>query len=267
VWMEYGPSLEAFQAGKVDAVTCTNGDQLVMGAAGKASKGIVLTDISYGNDMIIGKPGIASLKDLKGKKVGLEVGLVEHLLLLKGLASVGLTEADVTIVPVPTNDTPQTLASGGVDAIGAWYPISSQALEAVAGSKPLFTSKDAKGLIYDFTVVSTESLAARKVDWAKIVAIWPKVVSYIQDPKTHDEAVKIMAARVNVDPAKYKTFLPGTMLLDLAGNKKHFTKGGTLESVYGSSAVAHQFNLDNKVYTADLKVADFIDPSFINALP
>ncbi|MFM2091186.1 MAG: hypothetical protein RLZZ127_1675 [Planctomycetota bacterium] len=267
VWMEYMPSMEAFQAGRVDAVTCTNGDQLVMAAAGKASKGIVLTDISYGNDMIVGRPGINSLKDLKGKKVGLEIGLVEHLLLLKGLASVGMTEADVSLVPVPTNDTPQTLASGGVDAIGAWYPISSQALEAVAGSKPLYTSKDAPGLIYDFTVVSTESLAARRADWAKFVAVWPRVVAYIQDPKTRDDAVKIMAARVNVDPAKYATFLPGTKLLDLAGNKAHFTKGDTLDSVYGSSALAHKFNIDNKVYTTELKVEEFIDPSLINALP
>ena len=37
VWMEYAPSMEAIQAGKVDAVTVTNGDQLVMGAAGKSS--------------------------------------------------------------------------------------------------------------------------------------------------------------------------------------------------------------------------------------
>jgi len=114
VWMEYGPSMEAFQAGKVDAVTVSSGDLLVIGAAGKAAKGILLTDYSNGNDMIIAKPGIASVKDLKGKKIGLELGLVEHLLLLKALELNGMTEADVTLVGVPTNDTPQTLASGWV---------------------------------------------------------------------------------------------------------------------------------------------------------
>lgn len=265
-WMEYGPSMEAFQAGKVDAVTVTNGDQLVMAAAGKASKGIVLTDFSNGNDMIVGKAGVASIKDLKGKKVGLEVGLVEHLLLLKALAANGLSESDVTIVAVPTNDTPQTLASGQVDAIGAWYPISGQALESVTGSKPLFTSHDAPGLIYDFTVVSTESLTARKAEWAKFVAVWPKVVNYINDPKTHDDAVKIMAARVNVPAEKYGKFLPGTQLLDLAGNKKAFAKGDGLESVFGSSKVAHEFNLKNKVYDKQLDITAFIDASFIEAL-
>lgn len=265
VWMEYGPSMEAFQAGKVDAVTVTNGDQLVMAAAGKASKGIVLTDYSNGNDMIVGRPGIASIKDLKGKKVGLEVGLVEHLLLLKALEANGLKESDVTIVAVPTNDTPQTLASGQVDAIGAWYPVSGQALELVPGSKPLFTSKDAPGLIYDFTVVASESLAKRKADWTRFAAVWPRIAAYLADPATRDDGIRIMAARVNVPAAKYALAMPGTFFLDLAGNHKHFARAEGLGSVYGSSAVAHAFNLANKVYDKPLKVDDFIDPSFLPA--
>ena len=83
-WFEYTPSMEAFTAGKVDAVMMTMGDALVTGAPGARSVAILITDYSNGNDMIVAKPGITDLKGLKGKKVGLEVGLVEHLLLLKG---------------------------------------------------------------------------------------------------------------------------------------------------------------------------------------
>ena len=60
---------------------CTNGDALVMGGNGAKSVMIMLTDYSNGNDMIVGKPGVKTLAELKGKKVGIEVGLVEHLLL------------------------------------------------------------------------------------------------------------------------------------------------------------------------------------------
>ena len=63
----------------------TNGDTLVTGAGGGKGVMVMLTDYSNGNDMIVGKPGIKTLKDLKGKKIGIEVGLVEHLLLLNGL--------------------------------------------------------------------------------------------------------------------------------------------------------------------------------------
>ncbi len=267
VWMEYVPSMEAFQAGKVDAVTVTNGDQLVMGAAGKASKAILINDISYGNDMIVAKAGITSIKDLKGKKIGLELGFVEHLMLLKALEANGMTEADVTLVNVPTNDTPQTLASGGVDAIGAWQPNSGAALKSVPGAKAIYTSKDVPGLIYDVVAVSSESLATRKPEWAKFVAVWPKIVAFIQDPKTKDEAVKLMAARVNVPPAEYALLLPGTRFYDTAMAKKAFVPTETLDSVLGSSKAANAFNLANKVYEAKVDPAAFIDAALVMALP
>src|SRR5262250_2785136 len=49
-WFEYAPSMEAFAAGKVDAVTVTVGDALVTGAPGARSVGILATDYSNGND-------------------------------------------------------------------------------------------------------------------------------------------------------------------------------------------------------------------------
>ncbi len=141
-WFEYVPSMEAFAAGKLDAVCMTNGDALVTGATGAPSKTIVINDFSNGNDMIVGQPGIEKLQDLKGKKIGVEVGFVDHLLLLKGLQAVGMKESDVELVNVPTGETPKALASGDVAAIGAWQPNSGQALKAVPGSKPIYTSKD-----------------------------------------------------------------------------------------------------------------------------
>jgi len=97
-WFEYAPSMDAFTAGKVDAVTIASCDALVTGAQGGKNVAILVTDFSNGNDMIVAKPGIATLKDLKGKKVGLEIGLVEHLLLLKGLQLNGMHDSDVKLV-------------------------------------------------------------------------------------------------------------------------------------------------------------------------
>lgn len=157
-WFDYVPSMDAYVAGKVDAVCMTNGDALVTGATGKPSVGIIINDYSNGNDMIIAAPGIGSIKDLKGKKVGLEEGFVEHLLLLTGLEKNGMTLSDVTIVNTPTNETPQVFGSKAVDAIGAWQPNSGQALKAFPGSKSVFSSADAPGLIYELLYVSAESL-------------------------------------------------------------------------------------------------------------
>ncbi len=260
LWFEYGPSMEAFTAGKCDAVTVTNGDALVTGANGAKNVMILMTDFSNGNDMIVANPGIASIKDLKGKKVAIEIGFVEHLLLLNGLKKAGLTEKDVELVPTPTNQTPQVLASGQVDAIGAWQPNSGAALKAVPGSKAIYSSANEPGLIYDAVVVSPQSLATRRGDWVKFVAVWDKVVAYIRDPATREDAIKIMAARAGVDAKEYAHFLPGTRFLSLTeGVKVLAAQTEGFDSLLGSSKIANEFNVTNGVYKESQDVASYID--------
>ena len=265
-WFDYLPSLDAFSANKVDAVTVVATDALVNGANGAKSKIIALLDFSEGSDMIIGGPGITSIKDLKGKKIGIEVTLVEHLLLLKALEANGLKASDVELVNTPTNDTPQVLASGKVAAVAAWYPVSSQALKAVAGSKALFTSADAKGLIYDALAVNPTSFAKRRGDWEKITAIYYKCVDYLKDPKTADDAIKIMAAKVGANAEDYAKNIPGTHFLTLAEAKAAFKKGDGLDSIYGSMAVGNKFNLDNKVYKVSQKPDSYLVPGVVAGL-
>ncbi|MFH1497241.1 MAG: ABC transporter substrate-binding protein [Verrucomicrobiota bacterium] len=262
LWFEYGPSMEAYAAGQVDAVMVTNGDALVTTATGGKNIAIMLTDYSNGNDMIVARPGIESLKDMKGKKAGIEIGFVEHLLLLNGLKKAGLTEADVELVPTPTNQTPQVLASGQVDAIGAWQPNSGEALKAVPGSKAIYTSADEPGLIYDCVVVTPQSLAQRRDDWVKFVSVWDKVVAYLADPKTKADGIKIMAARAGVDPAEYAAFLGGTRFLTLAESSKLLSsKTDGFDSVFGSSKIADEFNVKNEVYAEPQDIPGSYDAS------
>ena len=260
-WFDYSASMDAFAAGKIDAVTVTNGDALVMASGGAKNVMILLTDYSNGNDMIVGKPGIKSLKDLKGKKIGLETGLVEHLLLLNGLQKAGLKESDVTIVNTKTNETPQALASGDLAAIGAWQPNSGEAMKRVPGAKPIYTSADEPGLIYDVVTVNPASLASHKADWQKVIKVWSKVVTYINDPKTQPDAVKIMSARVGLKPEAYLPLLKGTKLLSLEDGKKVFVKADGFKSLYGSSKIADDFNVKNAVYKHPQDLAKAIDPS------
>jgi NitT/TauT family transport system substrate-binding protein len=260
-WFDYVASMDAFAAGQLDAVHMTNGDALVTGATGAQSVMILMNDYSNGNDMVIAKPGIDSVKGLKGKKIGVEIGFVSHLLLLNALEKNGMTEADVELVNVPTNETPQVLASGDVDAIVAWQPSSGTALKLVPGSKAVYTSADEPGLIYDLLCVSPQSLSARKDDWKKVIEVWYRVVDYVYDPKTRDDAIAIMASRVGLPPGEYEAFVDGTKILTLAEAKKHFAKGDGFDSVYGSSKISDDFNVANKVYEAPQPVESYIDPS------
>lgn len=261
-WFDYSASMDAFAAGKIDAVTMTNGDALVTGSAGGKSVMVMLTDYSNGNDMIIGKPGVRSIKALKGKKVAVELGFVEHLLLLNGLKKAGMKESDVTLVNAKTNEMPQMLASGDVAAVGAWQPVAGQAMKSVPGAKPIYTSADEPGLIYDVLAVNPASAKQRRAEWIKVVKVWDRVVKYINDPKTQPDAVKIMAARVGVSPETYLPLLKGTKLLSLDDAKKIYVKGEGFKTLYGSSKIADAFNVANDVYKTPQDLNSYLDASF-----
>jgi NitT/TauT family transport system substrate-binding protein len=260
-WFEYVPSMEAFSEGKVDAVCMTNGDALVSASGGAQAVGILINDYSNGNDMIVARPGIASIADLKGKKIGVEVGFVDHLLLMEALKSVNLTESDVDIVNERTQKTPELLRSGAVAAVAAWQPNSGEALSLVPGSKAIFTSANAPGLIYDLLFVSPRSLKERRADWMKVVSVWFRVAGYIQDPKTHADAIRIMSARVKLTSEKYAGLIEGTFILDAEGNRKHFEKGATFESVFGSTDAVDKFNVANHTYKESQTYESMLDPT------
>jgi NitT/TauT family transport system substrate-binding protein len=262
-WFEYVPSMEAFSAGKVDAVAMTNGDQLVTGASGAPSVALLLNDYSNGNDMVVAKAGIDSMAQLKGKKVGVEVGFVSHLMLLNALAASKLTDKDIEIVNVPTDQTPQALKSGSVDAIVAWQPNSGQALREVAGSKAIFTSANLPGIIYDVLAVNPKSLAERQGDWDKVAAVWFQIVDYIQDDKNRSDVLSIMSARVGLSPEQYAPLMSGTFLLDAEGNAKHYKPGDSLESVFFSSQSVDRFNVDHGVYKASQKPESYLNADLL----
>ena len=166
----------------------------------------------------------------------------------------------------PTNEIAQTLASGKVAAVAGWYPVSGQTLKAVAGSKAIFTSSDAKVLIYDVLAVNPTSFAKRKSDWEKVTKIYYKCVDYLQDEKTKADAIKIMAAKVGADAEEYAKAVPGCHYLTLAEAKTAYKKGTGLDSIYGSMTVGNKFNLDNKVYKVTQKPESYLAPSVVEAM-
>ena len=265
-WFDYSASLSAFAANQLDAVLVTNGDNLVTGSGGTKGVMIMATDYSAGNDVIIAKPGIESIADLKGKSVATEKGLVDHLLLATALEDAKVKASDIKLVNTMTNELPQVFASPDIAAIAVWQPVANQALKAVAGSKIIYSSKDKPGLIYDTLTVNMTHLSANKEEWKKIIQVWDKTVKYINDPATHADAVKIMSTRVGVEPAQYEQFIGGTHLLDLDANKKVFTKGEGFDSLYGSSYHVNKFNVTNGIYKTEMDVDGSIYPALVQEL-
>ena len=151
---DYIGSLDAMSAGRLDANTQTLNDTMAGVASGSKQAIVVVNDNSAGNDAIICDKSVGNtIQDLKGKTIAAEEGVVDHFLLLQGLASVGLTQDDVDFRGVLTDAAAGAFAGGQFDCVGVFAPFTLQALER-PGSHVVFSSADFPGTIPDHIVVA-----------------------------------------------------------------------------------------------------------------
>ena len=155
---DYVSSLDAMSEGKLDANTQTLNDTMAEVAGGSNQAIIVVNDNSAGNDAIICDEAITSVADMKGKTVAAEKGLVDHFLLLQGLAKAGLTQDDIDFRGVLTADAAASFSDGQFDCVGVPAPFTLEALKR-PGSHVVFNSQDFPGTTPDDIVVSQTMVA------------------------------------------------------------------------------------------------------------
>jgi len=263
VWFDgYLDSINALAAGQLDANSQTLNDTIGSVAAGSDQVIVLTNDNSTGNDQIIVASGINSVKDLKGKKIGLEAGVVDHYLLLLGLAKAGLAFSDVEIVNLETGAAAAAFASGQLDAVAVFAPFTTTALER-SGSKTLFSSKDFPGAIPDHLAISRTLLEDRPEDVQKLIDAWYKTLAYIAENR--EEAIKIMAERAGVSEAEYASYEAGTTLFSADDNVKAFEPGDDLTSLEFAAKDISKFMLDAKLIDNEVDLSKLFDSSFIKA--
>ena len=264
VWFPiYTDSLTALNTGTIDANCSAWCDVIAPLAEGIKLKVVLVNDNSAGNDAIIGKPGIKSIKELKGKTVATELGTVEHFMLLQALAKNQMTEKDIEYKNLTVPDAAAAFIAGKVDGAGVWQPWINQ-IEKQGKGKVLFTSKEIPGLIPDLLVCQEKIVTERADEVQKIVATWFDVLAYIKS--NEKEAVKIMAKVVEQKPEDYLAFMPGTKFFDLNANLKAFEKSNEHSSLAGSGKVIAEFlkGLDLIKTIPDYEGA--LEPKFVKAL-
>lgn len=262
-WFDgYLDSINALNAGQLDCNSQTLGDT-ISSIAGGADLQVVLTnDISSGNDQIIAAPGIRSVADLKGKKVAAEEGTVDHYLLLLGLRKAGLSEKQITFVPLETGAAAAAFVAGKVDAVGVFAPFTTQALKR-PGSKALFTSKDFPGAISDHLVCNRAFVAKNPEKIQKIVNSWFATLRQIKAEP--GPSLAILAQRAGVSEADYKAYDAGTTIYSLEQNREVFKPGTTMRALpFAAEQISAFLQAVGLAKTAP-KLDGVLDPTFVNA--
>jgi NitT/TauT family transport system substrate-binding protein len=261
VWFAtYTDSISALSAGQLDANSQTWSDTMAPLAAGLPLKVILVNDNSAGNDALVVSPKIKGFKDLKGKSIALEEFSISHFVLVTALAKNGMTQKDVKVVNMAAGDAAAAFMAGRVDAAVVWNPWISQ-IQASGKGTALFTSKDMPGLVPDLLVAQQKSIAAKRKHFIGMIKAWYDVEKFIRD--NPDEAAKIMAKVVGMDPEEYKVFLPGTRFFNQQDNLEAFGPASAPQSLLGVAPVVIRFLGENKLIEGSPDAAKGIDASLV----
>ncbi len=75
------------------------------------------------------------IEDLKGKRIGYAFGSNAHYALIKTLASAGLGETDVHLIPMEVTQMPERLSNGEITGFCAWEPTPTMAIRNYTKAK------------------------------------------------------------------------------------------------------------------------------------
>ncbi|GAA3797940.1 ABC transporter substrate-binding protein [Sphaerisporangium flaviroseum] len=254
----YTDSLNALATGNIDANSQTLNDTLASAAGGAKETVVLVNDNSTGNDQIIARDGIKSLADLKGGTVAAEQGTVDHYLLLLALRKAGLTEADVTFQPLPTDAAAAAFVAGRVDAVGVFAPFTTTALKR-PGSTTIASSADFPGAIPDHLVVSRDMIGRDAKSVQALVTTWFDTLAWIG--QNRQKAMEIMARRAGVSVAEYQTYDKGTTIFTLEQNRAAFA-----DDLPARAEQISDFLLSSKLVDTAPSLEGLLEPRFVQAV-
>lgn len=189
--------MRALRFGAIDVAALTLDEALRLRAEGVPLRIVLTMDQSNGADVLLARPGIKTLADLKGKRIGVEVGAVGSYMLRRVLDKAGLSEQSVHIVPMDVNEDEAAYRNGKVDAVVTFEPTRTRLI--AAGARVLFDSSQIPGEIVDVLVARPETLSRRhRAQWVKIMGAWFHALTYLHDHP--QDAAKHMALRLKLTP-------------------------------------------------------------------
>ncbi len=141
--------LQTYQRGQSDIIASSLIEPMII--AEKTSRPLRIfrvADSSAGADVLLARPGINSVAELKGKKISAEPQSVDRVTLRLALRSAGLKSTDVELVPLVQQAALEESNAKALDAIQTYPPFSTEWGKRYAFKK-IFDTSASSGEILD----------------------------------------------------------------------------------------------------------------------
>ncbi|MBX9879652.1 MAG: ABC transporter substrate-binding protein [Candidatus Obscuribacterales bacterium] len=192
--MDYPTSLDAYSAGKAQALTVASMDSLMAHAAnGKDTTVVVMGDTSNGNDAILARGG-RTLKDLEGSNVMLMRNTVSEYVVRRCCEINKLNPSKIGFTQATDAEIQGTFqASKNQKFVCTWNPMVHEILKE-KGVQRVFDSSKLPGEIQDLLVIDTATVKAHPEFARALVKAWYQTMQLMtKGNKDSDNALKFMA--------------------------------------------------------------------------
>jgi len=261
--VEYPSSSEvmrSFQNNTIDAAALTLDETLQLLAAGSDIKVILIMDISSGGDVILARPGIRSVKDLRNRRVGFESTALGAYVLTRALQLARMKPSDVKTVPLDLAEHEIDFRDGRVDAIVTFEPIRTRLL--AAGARQIFDSSRIPGEIMDVLVVRSDFAKKYPEQVRNVMVSWFKALDYMS--KNQRPAAEIMAMRERITAEEFLMAQKGLRYPELKEN--HTMLAGESPSVLASAQRISAVMFENKLIDRAPDIRPALDGAYLREL-
>ena len=171
--------IKSFKSEIIDIACVTLDEALIyQDISGEDIKIITIMDFSTGGDVVIATKDIKTMKDLKGKVVGVESSALGSFMITRAVDKTdGLNINDINIINISYEHHEKEFINKNVDAVVTFEPVKTKLLKS--GAHIIFDSTQIPGEIIDVMIVKTKTLKAKKQEIQALVDAWYKSVKYI----------------------------------------------------------------------------------------
>ncbi len=140
---------------------------------------IVMFGAKSDNSGIVARPGLGTLTDLVGKKVGVESGSEEHFFLLFVLERQGIKHTALQMMDVSQGEGGEMLATGELDAWATREPYLSEAVTVTGGKVIVSCDEIAEFMSYQLSVLAEEA-DKNYPEVRRLIRIWFKALDSME---------------------------------------------------------------------------------------
>ncbi len=197
--------LRAFRNQAIDGMVISLDELFGLAADGFRPRVVLIVDVSNGADVVVGRRGMRSMKDLWGKSVAVESSALGAFVLSRALALNGMQASDVNVIHLESNEQPAAFEKGLVDGAVTFDPYRAQFLQA--GARTLFDSTQIPGEIVDLLAIRDTAITKNPDAVRALLTGWFGAIDYLKSEP--QDAARRMGIRQQTTGEQFLQTLKG----------------------------------------------------------